>query len=288
MTDLGATVRLSASNVNDQGELIPVGSGPTLTITLPDGTTDTSQTPVDDGVGLWHVDYVTTQAGRHVARWIGTGAGAFAFVEAFTVDPADVGFLFTLADAKRALGHPQKATSRDDQMREYIAAVTPIIEDIVGPILPRTVDEWLDGGAPQLPLSTTPVLTVTSLTEWAGTTGYPLTEQPYNVATVYDGYGYTINKQTGIVERTIGGYCGRFLYGVANVHAVYTAGQTLAPNVLLAAKEQFRFLWQYGQQSSHPGLGDDDTSVEYTPSGFAVPKRVIELCAGSRRLPVIA
>lgn len=291
MTDLGATIRLSASNVDGAGNLIPVETGPTLTVTLPDGTVDTLTPDIEaDGTGLWHVDYTTTLEGRHVARWVGTGAGAFAYAEAFTVDPADVGYLFTLEAGKRALGWtPSRATSRDDQVRDYIAAVTPIIEDIVGPIIPRTVDEWLDGGRDALLLTTIPVLAITSLTEWTGTTGYPLTEQPFNVSTVYDGYGYTLNKATGMLLRTNGGFSGRFAYGRGNVHAVYVAGlSAVPPNVLLAAKEQFRFLYQYGQQAQHPNLGDDDSAVEYTPSGFAVPRRVIELCAGARRLPVIA
>lgn len=291
MTDLGATVRLSASNVNGAGDLIPVETGPTLTVTLPDGTTsDQTSAIVADGTGLWHAELTTSQPGRHVARWIGTGEGAFAFVEAFTVDPADVGYLFTLEAAKRKLGWPaSRATSKDDDLREYIAAVTPIIEDIVGPIVPRTVDEWLDGGRDELLLTTTPVLSITSLEEWTGTTGYPLTEQPFDVSTMYDGYGYTVNRLTGMVLRTNGGFSGRFAVGRNNVHAVYTAGlQVVPPNVILAAKEQLRFLWQYGQQAQHPSFGEDDTAVEYTPSGFAVPRRVIELCAGARRLPVIA
>jgi hypothetical protein len=57
--------------------------------------------------------------------------------------------------------------------------------------------------------------------------------------------------------------------------------------VRLAAEEQLRFLWQLGQQGNRPGWGDAADDVEFTPSGFAVPKRVIELCADSLRPPGI-
>ena len=46
-----------------------------VSIELPDATT-TAPTPVKASTGVWYVSYATTQAGRHVVTWTGTGAAA--------------------------------------------------------------------------------------------------------------------------------------------------------------------------------------------------------------------
>ena len=291
MTDLGSTVTLAATNVNERGEPVDSGTAPSLTVKLPDGVTslDLSSQIVRDSAGEWHASFVPTQSGRHVARWVGTGSDAFAYTEAFVVDQLDAGFLFDLAAAKRALGWTDpRPDSRDDEMRDYIAAVTPIIEDIVGPIVPRPCDEFHDGGRGTIVLLNTPVLSVTSVSEsWGAGTTRVLTDQPVDVGP-FGSYGYTIDKQTGTLQRRTTGVASVFAGGRRNVHVVYVAGQVPAPNVVRAAKAQFRFLWQSEQQAMHGVLNGDAEGVEYTESGFAVPRRVIELCGGSRRVPGIA
>jgi hypothetical protein len=198
VTDLGDTIRLSASNVDGAGAPADSGVAPVLTVTLPDASTVTPAI-VHDGTGLWHSDFVTTQSGRHTARWVGTGANAFAFTDAFQVDPTDPGALFSLAEGKRALGGATAVpASKDDQLRDMITAVTPVIEDLVGPIVARALDEWHDGGWHTIALDYRPVLSVTSITEsyGAGTTR-TLTEQVLDAGGSFDAYGYTIDKAPG-------------------------------------------------------------------------------------------
>lgn len=278
MSILGATRRLDANNVDADGNPadLPASAVPALSVTLPDLTAATPAVSTD-GVGLWHADLVTTQAGRHVARWSGAG---FAWVEAFSVDPSDVGMLLSLDEARRAVGRSSRAraNARDDELMGYVAAVTPIIEDIVGPILPRVCDEVHDGGGGAVMLRETPVLSVTSVTESGGST-------PQDVTAA----GWSVDLASGLLDRRNGTSLTCWAGGIRNIHVVYTAGRAACPpNVLLAAKEELRFLWQTGRGAAHPGAGDEQTEVEYTPAGYAVPRRVIELCAGEIRGPGIA
>lgn len=286
MFDLDDTIRLTASNVDAAGNPVDSGAGPTVTITLPDGST-VSPAPVHDGTGNWHVDLVTTQSGRHEARWVGTGANAFAYTEAFTIDPTDVGMLFSLEEARVVIRRSKNSASADDdEIRDFIAGVAPVIEDLVGPVIKKTFDEWHDGGGPTVKLFFPPVLTVATVLESYGA-GYTrtLSEQPLDGAT-FDSFGYTIDKDTGLITRRVTGRDSAFAQGRRNVHVVYDAGRTvIKKNIIRAAKEQFRFMWDTTREANRPGYVDSpDVEVDYTPSGFAVPRFVSELCRPDLRM----
>ena len=68
-----------------------------------------------------------------------------------------------------------------------------------------------------------------------------------------------------------------FYPGRLAVQITYVTGYAVIPPTLqLAARELVRFWWQQGKAANRPSWGD---AVENTPpQGFAVPKRVIELC----------
>jgi hypothetical protein len=55
-------------------------------------------------------------------------------------------------------------------------------------------------------------------------------------------------------------------------------------NVRLATRELVRHHWQIGKQGQRPGGGGAPSAEAWTPSGFAVPRRVIELCGGNARI----
>jgi hypothetical protein len=159
-------------------------------------------------------------------------------------------------------------------LRLYAEASTAVIEDIVGPVNPRTCTETLEGRADTsarniVVLSLTPVISVTSIT--------PQMQGLYTP----DLAALVIDTTTGVLKLS-----NWFpFYGPMTV--IYVAGRTSIPaNLKLAAMEQFRFMWQLGQQGDRFGGGGDST--EWAPSGFAVPRRVIELCAPNRRAPGIA
>jgi hypothetical protein len=167
------------------------------------------------------------------------------------------------------------------EMARFISATTAVVERITGPVVQRSYDEWLDGGGQQVMLRS-PVVSVTLLTESSGNAVQTLAEEPLTAAG--DGYGYTINKTTGVVTRRASGSATTFADGVENIHAQYTAGlcadtPSVPANVALAALEIIRVNWQPQQSGNRPSMGQVDPNVAdgLRMLGFFVPNRVMEL-----------
>lgn len=288
MHDVGDTVRLTALTTDGFGVPANVGTM-AIVVTLPDGST-ASPVITNSGTGSYYADFTTTQAGRHTVVWTGTGSNAQVYTDEFDVTGTVPGYIISLRQARTAIGIPVTNTSKDDDLRDYLAAATPIMEDLVGPILSVACDEYLDGGSFGIRLTYYPVLTVTKVTESYGS-GYvrTLTEQPLDGTANYDAFGYTIDKTDGRIMRRASGHDSVFTEGRRTVHVVYTAGRTtpLRGNLRLATRRLVRHLWQSEQQGIRPEYGQPDASMGYTPSGFAVPKAVIELCGSDLRVPGI-
>ena len=103
----------------------------------------------------------------------------------------------------------------------------------------------------------------------------------------YDSYGYTIDLDTGILTRRASGVAINFIAGVRNIQVAYTSGRVEIPgNVKRAYRLLIRHLWQL-EQNRVPLVDSQQELLGYTPSGFAVPNAVIELCASSARAPGI-
>jgi hypothetical protein len=105
-------------------------------------------------------------------------------------------------------------------------------------------------------------------------------------------FSFTVDYQTGqITRRTFGGEAAMFALGAHNIKVVYTVGTGTVPwAVRLGTLELIRHLWQLTQQGGRPkfAAGGYDNDVAAIPAGFALPNRVLELWAGSRRPPGIA
>jgi hypothetical protein len=265
MYDVGDSVPLSVSPLDADGNPVDV-TGLQLTVVRPDSSDTGALTPAHPAEGSYSYLFATTQAGRHLAKWAGSG---FAETSVFNVWPADPRMLLSLADAKRALQLLPTSTSRDEDLRLYITAVTPVIEDIVGPLL-GSGSVSADGGSRAVLIP--PGATVTSVIE--------------NGVTLDPGV-YTVNTAAGIITAGPSHAPRRFMWGTQSVLVNYQLTAPVPPNVLLAARKELRWLWDMDHRSAHPDLGDNDTDTDYTPSGFAVPREVIQLCAGSRRGPVV-
>lgn len=168
------------------------------------------------------------------------------------------------------------------EMARFISAVTPVVERITGPVVQRAYDEWFDGGGQQIILRK-PVVTVTLLTEASGGNSIQtLTNEPLTAAG--DGYGYTVNNDTGVVTRRANGIAAAFAAGVENIHAQYTAGLcadtgSVPANIALGALEIIRVNWQPQQGGNRPTMGTVDPNVAdgLRMMGFFLPNRVMEL-----------
>jgi hypothetical protein len=273
--DLGDAVRLAASCTDAGGTLVNAGSV-TLTVTLPDGTTTSpavSNPPAQ--TGKYSVDYVTTQPGRHVVHWQFTSP-ASVYTDVLHVRPADPGFLFSQADAKKHLNIPADSTGDDEEIRDWSAATTMVVEHFVGPVARRTVTErHTFGCAAMRVLRQIPALTLVSLV--------PV----LNSGTSYDPASLDLDGETGIVQRKDGG----LLYGPLRI--TYTVGRAhVAANITQAGRIILQHLWrtQRGALRGPVIAGADDYSVTEPVAGigYAIPNRALQLLEPDRLPPGLA
>ena len=285
--DLGDVYPL-AVNVTDNTGVAANATACTVTVTLPDLTVVTPAV-TNTVTGTYTASFPTTLVGHHDVRWVATGTNACTYSDEFNVAPADLGGVISLADAKAGLG--VTGTSKDEDIRSVIQAATPILEDLVGPILRVTRVETYDGGTSQINLLWAPIISITSIVESYGSTyTRTLTAQDIFAGTGTDAYGYTVDLTTGIVTRRASGVAMPFANGKRNIQITYVSGRTnISGNILLAARRLIRHLWMQEQQSFRPNvLAAPDPNLPKTPSGFAVPRSVIELCAADTRPPGLA
>lgn len=174
--------------------------------------------------------------------------------------------LITLEDARASLGWGAADIANNSDLEDYIEAATPVIENITGPLLVKSQTFTFDGGvsAVLLPVRFT---SVTSITE----SGTAITD-------------FVADPLSGIIYAGATSGVRSFASGVQNIVVVVSVGSaTIPPNVILATRELVRHLWQIGRQGSRPAYGQD-AGAEIVPSGFAVPRRVIELLEASPRV----
>lgn len=227
-----------------------------FTATKPGGTTSTPS-PTNDSTGQYHVDVSLDQAGRWTWLFEATGAVEVADGGVFDVRDSAVGFLVSLEDAKKQVNIT--STDDDEELEDYLAAATQVVEHFVGPIAKRSVVERhniygtelvLDEAAAAVPTSITPVTT------WS---------PAVDVSDLYVTHG--------VVRRTDHALIGDGVYDVT-----YVAGQTSIPETVgLATRIIFQHLWKTQRgTTSRSGLGGQDTTVLL---GYAVPNRALELLA---------
>jgi len=267
--DLGDVFPLAVFIADDLGVAANAGAV-TLTITLPDGTVATPAVS-NTSPGAYTASFTTTQVGRHAVRWVATGVNANTESDEFNVQPADLRFLLSLDDARSALGTVGAANVKDEELRSYLTAITPIIENVTGPVLQATRTWTVDGGSAQI-LLPSPASSVQSVTD----TGVLLTPTS----------DYTVNLRSGIISRGTLLYPFSFLPGIQNVTVVYTAGGSVVPsNVALAAQIILRQLWLVtGKQRQRPAMGQENAS----PIGFAIPNAAKELLSSTPNVPGFA
>ena len=179
---------------------------------------------------------------------------------------AIVNGIITLEQAKASLGIPAATTTNDNDIERYIEAATPVIENITGPILADTRTFRIDGGTSAVLLGCR-FNTVTSVTDG----GEVVTD-------------YVADPDAGIIYSS-----STFAAGVRNVAVTVTVGLDLGSdgipaNVILATRELVRHWWQLGRQGNRPAFGNESMAEAVVPTGFAVPRRVIELCEPNRRI----
>ena len=263
MFDLGDPVPLAVqitSAAGDPTNAVTV----TLTITLPDGTTvSPAVANPPTATGLYQVDYVPVQAGRHWARWTSTSPTA-AYTDQFDVRPAETAAIVSLADVRRNLNMTTHV--EDEELRGVVEAATRVVEDIVGPVVVRSHTERHSGRL--LVLRHAPVVAVTSVTPDYGP-AYAPTELDVDLA-------------AGLVRLASGGSFG-------SVTVVYTAGRRIVPaNITEAAMAVVKWLWD---SQRGPGVLPRFGEGEVLPTGAGwsdIPNRARRLLAPDAKGPLVA
>lgn len=204
--------------------------------------------------------------------------------------------LVSLPDLKEYLNIDHSDRSRDSKLLRYVEAVTPVIESMAGPIVPRVYEEWHDGGQyfvrvrrrPSTAYGTSPILDLVACSEFRGPIEFALkvVADPGHG----DTYSCMLDARTGeVTRRTAGGGVIAFPPMAKSVHVVYRAGQAKVPaNVNEATLELIRVNYQTTQQVGRGRFTVADEQDTGPALGFFVPRRVRELLQPNRRHPSLA
>jgi hypothetical protein len=278
--DVGDLYRLTYTNLSPGGGPVSADTM-TLTITLPDGTAAAPVVVAPQSVGVYLYDYQTVQAGRHLARWVGTGTNPGAYVEVFDVRPAAPAYLISLADAKQQLNITN--TTSDEELRVYLESITATVERIrneaivkrtftdelylpeyfrgIGQIANSSMPYGIDTARFRVAVSKSPAVSLTSVSRVDNTMTWTVSNLHLD--------------PSGIID---------VMYGAAlvgHISVTYVAGYSIVPaEVGLAARIILQHLWET-QRGSRGGSRPGGMDVTGVPGmGFAVPNRALELLGG--------
>jgi hypothetical protein len=265
--DPGDSVELAAQAQDSAGVPGPADSV-TATVTV-DGVS-TPLTVVYDGQGVYRT--AVTISARSVFAFSGSG-GVLGTPQTF-VDVVEIvdssALLFSVADGKLQLNIPATDTRDDDEIRGYIAAITPVIEDHIGACVRRTVVEYHQGNTSVIRLDAGPVLEVMSMTPYltAGTT-----------------YAPAVLRVTAEGRLTL---LSGLPFSWGPYEITYTVGRATIPaNAVLAGKMILQHLWESQRAAAGVPLGGADETTMVPGFGFAVPNRALELLSPDDLGPAI-
>jgi len=188
--------------------------------------------------------------------------------------------------------------THDTFLVEAIGAVAPLIENLTGPILAKTYDEYYEGGhstislrhKPSFGYGTDPVLILMAVSEYRGPIEYELSIVP--TPTQGSVYSVMANPELGTIVRRVsgGGTCPFWEdpeHPQQSVHVVYYAGQaTVPPNVKQATLETIRWWHDTTQMTGKGSLAQADEEV-IRPM-VALPYHCEAMLAPTRRHPSLA
>lgn len=175
-------------------------------------------------------------------------------------------------------------------LQGYITAASAKVDSLCGPVVARSVTEQIDGGTPTITLSDVPVLDISDLQEWDGTSVTSIAEElPFAFPVpIIPTNGYIVDLRSGVVRRRQSGSDGWFPAGRSNVLALYQAGRVDTTADVPAQFREAAFmivdrLWRLYQATGTSTYGTDG----WVPAR-AVPPMVDELLAAELLPPAVA
>jgi hypothetical protein len=241
--------------------------------------------------GRFDVEWLVAWADSSVQRYPLRGYRSVSIEEDLTTPGG--ARLVSLEEIRDHLRMDPNDTTFDARILRLLDGITPVVENMTGPILQRVYqDETYDGGSWFISLRHRPIIEVHQVTEYRGPVPYVLTQVPTpDLGTIYC---YTFEPAGRIVRRTVGGGMTAFPPGANQVVVTYTAGQVQTPgNVKEAVLHEIALHFQRtelgggGLFSGGSGvMGDDMPSGP--PTGFLMSGKARELLMPNRRHPSVA
>jgi uncharacterized phiE125 gp8 family phage protein len=172
----------------------------------------------------------------------------------------------SLADLKTAL-NITRATD-DVELATFLSAATAAIEKLIGPMSVQTVSEEIDVHGPQIVLTYTPAVAVTSVSiePWMGATP------------VDDTAAWRLNTMTGVLRRRVVGGSLPW-YGPGSIFTVtYTVGRAqVSDDIKRAVIMQTADLWKSQRGASPLPASGDSPPVAYAGEAGFLGADVMEL-----------
>lgn len=201
---------------------------------------------------------------------------------------ADTLDILTLVEGKSALNIPSTDNQYDTELAQVITAASRIVDDVAGPVVQRTItNEPHNGGAVFVALDNAPVVSVTSVTEYTGSSSSVLTAE---TTPGLAGAGYLLADD--VLWRRSSGYDRWWATGRANVLVTYVAGRyanTAAVDSLFkeATAVALVHLWQHrGAGSGAAVAGGEGPMFGAVPfSSDVLRKKLKALVGREARLP---
>lgn len=204
---------------------------------------------------------------------------------------ADTLDILTLDEAKAYLSG-LSGSSRDAQVAALVTAISRRIDALCGPVVQRTVSaEVHAGGCSTIRLNLTPVSSVTTVSEYAGSTPTTITAE---TTPGLAGSGYLLVDGTTHGARLIrrsGGYDTWWTAGRSNVLVTYVAGRYANTSAVdgqfkVAAGRFLQRAWRSAEGSGSETYGASDAFVQ-SPT-MTAPKEVRDLLADQLLPPAVA
>lgn len=204
---------------------------------------------------------------------------------------ADTLDVLTLEEAKEALN--MTVDTHGPELARFVTAVSRKLDDLVGPVVNRTVSNELhDGGRPVIFPKQTPVSSVTTLVEYVSTTGTTLSAES-NASKPASGFLLVSDGHDCRIVRRSGGATRLFASGASNVDLTYVAGRAADTDSVddkfkVAAGIMLQHLWRpsAGAWAQATDAFYETEAPARTP-GFGVPRAVLELLADELPPPVV-
>lgn len=194
--------------------------------------------------------------------------------------------VLTLDEAKAALQIEPMDIADEDVLAGYVSATSQLLDEEAGAIVKRTVTaERLDGCGPRIVLRQRPVASITTITEYAGTTPTVLVTEALGASVngyLADPHEFEHGLLSGVVARRRYGRACRWASGSQNVAVTYVAGRfedtaSVPARFKRAACITLENLWRDRQ----PGVEalDEYSAPRQAFPGFALPNAARQLLA---------